>query len=125
MTLQALVFALLYDLGLLLLERSPSLIHNPWFKKMMAHCRPDWALWKTKNALKKVDGQAQKIVGQWAEDQRNAEANKLAKKAKQLFPEAKITTVPDAAVPSVMIEEDNGDTPLGGPMRITWRLDDH
>lgn len=91
----------------------------------MAHCRPDWALWKTRNALKQVDGQAQKIVEQWAEDQRNAEANKLAKKAKEKFPNAKVTPVSDAFFPSVIIEEDEkGDTPLGGPMRITWNLDD-
>jgi hypothetical protein len=74
--------------------------------------------------MKKVDAQSNKIMQQWAEDHRNARSNKLAKKAKEKFPNAKITPVPDSFVPSVIIEEDDGDTALGGPMRITWRLED-
>jgi len=90
----------------------------------MANCRPSWTEWKTAQVMKNVDEQSKKLVEYWAEDQRTAMTNKLAKKAKRKFPDAIITPVPNAAVPSVIIEEENGDSPLGGPMRITWRLDD-
>ena len=124
MKLSVLILALFYELGLLLLDRSPALLTNSWFRRMMANCRPSWTEWKTAQVMKNVDEQSKKLVEYWAEDQRTAMANKLAKKAKRQFPDAKITPVPNAAVPSVIIEEENGDTALGGPMRITWRLDD-
>lgn len=121
----ALINALAYELGLLFLDRFSSLAFNPWFKRMMAYCRADWAEWRTKRVMKDVDRQSNKIIEQWAEDSRNARANKLAKKAKEKFPGAKVTPVPDSFLPTVIIEEDDdGDTPLGGPMRITWRLED-
>ena len=67
--------------------------------------------------------ESQKLIEEWVEDHRNAMSNKLAKKAKELFPKAKITPVPDAIVPSVIVEEE-GDSLLGGPLRITWRIDE-
>ena len=73
--------------------------------------------------MKLIDSQSQKLVEEWVEDHRNAMANKLTKKAKELFPKAKVTPVPDAIVPSVLVEEE-GDSALGGPMRITWRIED-
>lgn len=89
----------------------------------MNYCRADWADWKASRVVKGADSQSEKLIEAWVEDQRNAMANKLAKKAKEMFPKAKITPVPDAIVPSVIIEEE-GDSLLGGPMRITWRIDD-
>jgi hypothetical protein len=123
MKLNALMNALIYELGLLLVRRSPSLGNNKWFRRMMNYCRTDWADWKTAQTMKAIDNQSQKLVEEWVEDHRNAMANKLAKKAKELFPKATITAVPDAIVPSVIVEEE-GDSLLGGPLRITWRLDD-
>lgn len=90
---------------------------------MMNYCRTDWADWKTSRVVNSVDSQSEKLIEEWVEDQRNAMANKLAKKAKEIYPKAKITPVPDAIVPSVIIEGE-GDSLLGGPMRITWRIDD-
>lgn len=124
MQLSVLILALLYELGLLLLDRSPAWFIRSIIWRMMANCRPSWTEWKTAQVMKNIDEQSKKVVEYWAEDQRTAMANKLAKKAKRQFPNAKITPVPNAAVPSVIIEEENGDTALGGPMRITWRLDD-
>ena len=125
MTNSALLNALAYELGLMLLDRFSSLAFNPWFKRMMAYCRADWAEWRTKRVMKNVDRQSNKIIEQWAEDSRKARANKLEKKAKEKFPGAKITLMTDSFLPTVIIEEDEeGDTPLGGPMRITWRLED-
>jgi len=124
MTNSALLNALVYELGLLFVDRFPGLIFKNWFKRVMAYCRADWAEWRTQRTMKKVDAQSNKIMQQWAEDHRNARSNKLAKKAKEKFPNAKITPVPDSFMPSVIIEEDDGDTALGGPMRITWRLED-
>ena len=122
---RALINALAYELGLLLGDRFPKLVFKAWYQRMMAYCRADWAEWRAKHAMKSVDMQSNKIMEQWAEDSRTARLNKLTKKAKERFPNAKVTPVSDSFFPSVIIEEDEeGDTPLGGPMRITWNLDD-
>jgi hypothetical protein len=53
----------------------------------------------------------------------------LASKAQELFPEATVTPLPQAIVPSVMIvheaAEGSSDAvkALGGELRITWRLE--
>ena len=90
---------------------------------MMNNCRGDWSDWRASLVYKTIDSQSQKLIEEWVEDHRNAMSNKLAKKAKELFPKAKITPVPDAIVPSVIVEEE-GDSLLGGPLRITWRIDE-
>ena len=71
--------------------------------------------------MKSVSGQSKKIIEEWAEDNRKARCNKLAKKARDKFPNATITPVEDAVIPMVIIEEHDEASPLGGPMRITWR----
>ena len=123
MSTEALIYALCYELGLFFLRKRPSLGDNKWFRRMMNYCRTDWADWKTAQTMKLIDSQSQKLVEEWVEDHRNAMANKLTKKAKELFPKAKVTPVPDAIVPSVLVEEE-GDSALGGPLRITWRIDE-
>lgn len=123
MTTGALINAFFYELGLFLLRKRPSLSRRDWFRRMMNNCRGDWADWKTAQTMKTINSQSQKLVEEWVEDHRNAMSNKLAKKAKELFPKAKITPVPDAIVPSVIVEEE-GDSLLGGPLRITWRIDE-
>jgi len=122
MTTQALFKALCYQVGLLFIDRIPSLKGNALIRRMMNYCRADWAEWKTTHVMKSVDSQGKQLMNEWVEDHRNAMANKLAKKAQQMYPKAKVTPVPDAIVPSVIIEEE-GDSLLGGPMRITWRID--
>ena len=79
--------------------------------------------------MQKVDEQAKELVEQWEKEERVVIANKLADKAQELFPEATITPLPDAIVPSVMIvheappEASDAVKALGGELRITWQLE--
>ncbi len=120
--------ALCYETGLWAVSQWPSLAFKPWFKLLMAHCRPDWAEWKTKIVMEKVDEQAAVLVKQWEKEERETKANALAEKALSLYPEAKVTPLPDAIVPSVLIETappadaSEAVKALGGELRITYQL---
>ncbi len=120
--------ALCYEAGLWAVTKRPSLAFQPWFKMLMAYCRPDWAEWKTKIVMEKVDEQAAVLVKQWEKEERETKANALADQAKKLFPDAIVTPLPNAVVPSVMIEkappEDASEAvkALGGELRITYQL---
>lgn len=120
--------ALCYEAGLWLVSRQPSLALQPWFKMLMTYCRPDWAEWKTKIVMEKVDKQAVQLKQQWEKEEREIKANVLAEKARQLYPEAKITPLPNAVVPSVLIETappasaSEAVKALGGELRITYQL---
>jgi hypothetical protein len=120
--------AFCYELGLWVAEKRPSLALQPWFKMLMAYCRPDWAEWKTKIVMEKVDEQAATLVKQWEKEEREPTANALADKARSLYPEAKVTPLPDAIVPSVLIETappadaSEAVKALGGELRITYQL---
>jgi len=121
--------ALCYEAGIWAISKWPSLAFSPWFKLLMAHCLPDWQAWKTSLTMQKVDEQAKELVEQWEKEHRQDTAQKLADKAQELFPAAIITPLPDAIVPSVMIEHapptnaSDAVKALGGEMRITWTLD--
>jgi hypothetical protein len=97
---------------------------------LMAYCRPDWAEWKTKIVMEKVDEQAAVLVKQWEKEERETKANALADQAKKLFPDAIVTPLPNAIVPSVMIEKappadaSEAVKALGGELRITYQLKD-
>lgn len=120
--------ALCYELGLWAAEKRPSLALQPWFKMLMAYCRPDWTEWKTKIVMEKVDEQAAVLVKQWEKEERQSKANALAEKAHELFPDATITPLPDAIIPSVLIERappagaSEAVKALGGELRITYQL---
>ena len=120
--------AFCYELGLWAAEKRPSLALQPWFKMLMAYCRPDWAEWKTKIVMEKVDEQAATLVKQWEKEERETKANALAEKARSLYPEAKVTPLPNAIVPSVLIEQappadaSEAVKALGGELRITYQL---
>jgi hypothetical protein len=122
--------ALCYEAGLWAVTKRPSLAFQPWFKMLMAYCRPDWAEWKTKIVMEKVDEQAAALVKQWEKEERETKANALADQAKKLFPDAIITPLPNAIVPSVMIEKappadaSEAVKALGGELRITYQLKD-
>ena len=130
MTLSALINALLYELAIWLVLMRPSLAFNPWLSKLIVWCRPDWTECKTQQLMKDVDKQTVKIVEQWEKEKRIEKATTLAEQAKQLYPNAIVTPLPDAIVPSVMIEheapEDASDDvkALGGEMRITYQLEE-
>jgi hypothetical protein len=130
MTLSALINALLYELAIWLVAMRPSLAFSPWLTRLIVWCRPDWTKWKTQQTMKDVDRQTVKIVEQWEKEERIEKATTLAEQAKQLYPNAIVTPLPDAVVPSVMIEheaaEDASDDvkALGGEMRITYKFDE-
>jgi len=130
MTLSELINALLYELAIWLVAKYPSLAFNPWVARLIVWCRPDWTEWKTQSTMKHVDKQVVKIVEQWEREERIEKASTLAEQARQLYPTAKITPLPNAVVPSVMIEqeapEDASDDvkALGGEMRITYKFDE-
>jgi len=130
MTLSELINAVLYELAIWLVAKYPSLAFNPWVAKLIVWCRPDWTKWKTQQTMKDVDKQTVKIVDQWENEERIENATTLAERAKQLYPNAIVTPLPNAVVPSVMIEheapEDASDDvkALGGEMRITYQLEE-
>ena len=118
----------LYEAGLWAAKRWPWLPLAPGYINIMDTLRPYWQLWKVKATIEAVDKQAVEIVKQWEVEDRQERAEALATKAKELFPEASVTALPDAIVPSVMIihEADEsaseGVKALGGELRITWQL---
>ena len=130
MSLSELINALLYELAVWLVAKHPSLAFNPWVARLIVWCRPDWTQWKTQRTMKDVDRQAVKIVEQWGKEERIEKASALAEQARQLYPHAIVTPLPDAVVPSVIIEheapEDASDDvkALGGEMRITYKFDE-
>jgi hypothetical protein len=128
-TKENIFFALCYELAMEAVKKWPRLRFTPWFALLLSHCLPFWTEWKTSLTLQKVDEQAKELVEQWEKEEREVIANKLASKAQELFPQATITPLPDAIVPSVMIvheappEASDAVRALGGELRITWRLE--
>lgn len=129
MSKQTVLLALCYELALEVAKQWSRVRLFPWFPLLLEYCFPFWTEWKTQNTLKKVDAQAKELVKQWEKEERKIVADKLAEKAQELFPQAIITSLPDAVVPSVMIEHappanaSDAVKALGGEMRITWTLD--
>lgn len=128
MSKQTVLLALCYELALEAAKKWSHIRLFPWFPLLLEYCLPFWTEWKTQNTLKKVDVQAKELVEQWEKEERAVIANKLAEKAQELFPQATITPLPDAIVPSVMIVHEAPETAsddvkaLGGELRITWKL---
>lgn len=128
LSLETLVNALFYEAVMRLIQYRPSLSSSPWLKLLLVHCRPDWEAWKVSVTLKTVDKQAAALVEQWDKEEKESKANKLAEKAKALFPQATVTPLPNAVVPSVMIiheappDASDDIKALGGELRITWQL---
>jgi hypothetical protein len=118
-----------YEAGLWAAKRWPWLLFAPGYKSIMDALRPFWEEWKVQFTMEEVDKQAATLVEQWEIEDREGRSAVLASKAQQLFPEATITPLPQAIVPSVMIvheaAEGSSDAvkALGGELRITWRLE--
>ena len=87
---------------------------------------PYWEMWKIKTLGEETVQQAETIAEQWETDEREDKANALAAEAQELFPEATVTPLPNAIVPSVMIVTEapesasEGVKALGGELRITY-----
>ena len=94
----------------------------------MAHCLPDWTEWKTRIVMEAVDKQTAPLVEQWESEENGVVAEELRRKAQELFPSSKISPLPHAIVPSVLIETappadaSEAVKALGGELRITYQL---
>jgi hypothetical protein len=132
-TITALINALLYELAKWFIESKPALAFHPLIIRLLAWCRPDWEQWKVSQTMKSVDSQAAALVEQWEKNDKANQTIQLVQKAQQLFPDAIITSIPNAPIPSVMIEKeaalDASDAvkALGGEMRIAslWSIDNN
>jgi hypothetical protein len=118
-----------YEAGLWAAKKWPWLVLILGYKNIMDTLRPFWEAWKVQFTMEEVDKQAATLVEQWEIEEREGRSAVLASKAQELFPEATITPLPNAIVPSVMIvheaAEGSSDAvkALGGELRITWRLE--
>lgn len=120
--------AMLYELCLALKQH----MRLRWFAMLLfplvKQWEEDWAAWKTALTIKEVEEQAASIQQQWTTEENKKTAENLADQAAEMFPSAIVTPLPDAIVPSVLIEtpppEDASDDVklLGGEMRITYKL---
>lgn len=127
---EVLFYALCYEVAMACITRWPRLSFSPWMKLLIVHCRPFWSEWKTQTTLQAVDRQAVQLKDQWEREEKQAKITALADKAQELFPNAIVTALPDAIVPSVMIAHEAPENAsdeikaLGGEIRITWKLED-
>jgi hypothetical protein len=118
-----------YEAGLWAAKKWPWLVLILGYKNIMDTLRPFWEAWKVQFTMEEVDRQAATLVEQWEIEDREGRSAVLASKAQELFPEATVTPLPQAIVPSVMIvheaAEGSSDAvkALGGELRITWRLE--
>jgi len=118
-----------YEAGLWAAKKWHWLVLILGYKNIMDTLRPFWEAWKVQFTIEEVDKQAVTLVEQWEIEDREGRSAVLASKAQELFPEATVTPLPQAIVPSVMIvheaAEGSSDAvkALGGELRITWRLE--
>ena len=90
----------------------------------MAHCFPDWVLWKTELTMKDVDRQTEELKEQWRDEENEA----IREKVSNIFPDAKVTTHNGQG--AVLIEHppdgSKAQELLGGSMEIKspWSLPD-
>ena len=72
-------------------------VNNRWLRAIHGHYFPVWMEWKTDLTMRDVDQQAEELVERWAEE--------------------------DTSSDPVFTEKLNGETPLGGEMRLraSWK----
>jgi hypothetical protein len=123
------LYAFCYELALWLMQRFSWLRFNPLLELLVDYWRPFWTKWKTQLMVKAVDEQVEQLKRQWEKEEREHRAEALAQKAQELFPDATITPLPDAIVPSVMIvrkaapDASDAVKALGGELRITYQIE--
>jgi len=105
-----------------------------WFARLipgvsyyLAQWQEDAINWRIECAMQSVEDQSQTLVKLWEEEEQKQRANDLAAQVQAELPDAIVTPIPDAIVPSVLIEHP-ADTSasedvqaLGGPMEMVWR----
>ena len=126
MTPESFFYYSLYETGLWAGKKWPWLWFVPGYKNTMDLLLPYWDTWKVKSSVEDAAQQVEIIADQWEADERDAKANALAAEAQELFPEATVTPLPNAIVPSVMIVTEAPESAsedvkaLGGELRITY-----
>jgi hypothetical protein len=126
MTKHTIFNAFCYELAMRAAEKWPLLRLQLWFIALIDWCRPDWSEWKTQQTIEQVDEQVVALTETWETDEREVKASALAAEAQELFPDATVTPLPNAIVPSVMIVTEapesasEGVRALGGELRITY-----
>ena len=116
--------AIVYDVLWRFCDSYPSLRSNTLVRMAMAHCFPDWVLWKTELTMKDVDRQTEELKEQWRDEENEA----IREKVSNFFPDAKVTTHNEQG--AVLIEHppegSKAQELLGGPMEIKspWSLPD-
>ena len=116
--------AIVYDVLWRFCDSYPSLRSNTLVRMAMAHCFPDWVLWKTELTMKDVDRQTDELKEQWREEENEA----IREKFQEAYPDAKVTTHNEQG--AVLIEHppdgSKAQELLGGPMEIKspWSLPD-
>ena len=126
MTAESFFYYSLYETGLWAGKKWPWLWFVPGYKSTMDLLLPYWDEWKVKSSVEDAAQHADMIAEQWEADERELKANALAAEAQELFPEATVTPLPNAIVPSVMIVTEapesasEGVKALGGELRITY-----
>ena len=80
--------AIAYDVLWRLCDSFSSLRSNTLVKMAMAHCFPDWVLWKTELTMKDVGRQTDKLKEQWRDEENEATRQKF----QESLPDSKVTT---------------------------------
>lgn len=99
----------------------------PGVSYYLSQWQEDAINWRIECAMQSVEDQTQILVKLWEEEEQKQRANDLAVQVQAELPEAIVTPLPDAIVPSVLIEHPidanaSADVQaLGGPIEITWK----
>jgi len=115
--------AIVYDVLWRFCDSYSSLRSNKLVQMAMAHCFPDWVLWKTEVTLKNVDTQVETLKEEWKEKENEA----IVEKFQREYPNSKVTTH-DEDTGAVLIEHppdgSQAQELLGGTMEIRspWGL---
>ena len=116
--------AIVYDVLWRFCDSYPSLRSNTLVRMAMAHCFPDWVLWKTELTMKDVDRQTEELKEQWRDEENEA----IREKVSNIFSDAKVTIHNEQG--AVLIEHppegSKAQELLGGAMEIKspWSLPD-
>lgn len=65
MSAKQLVNALLYELAMWLIRRTPRLRNNSILQRLIAYCQVDWVEWKVSRTMKGVDDQIEQLTQKW------------------------------------------------------------
>jgi hypothetical protein len=59
------IYYAIYEIALWYASKNPGIVFNPWYKRLLAQCFPDWVEVKTLQTMESVDRQAAEIADEW------------------------------------------------------------